>query len=716
MHDLQPPKTKRVDFIAVLAGCAAFSLGFICIAAGLGSYWIVQALELGNTGGEAVIVTPIVVLEPLDTVVPEPTTQELELSSLPTAIPDFSAEQPSTPSPIPTNTPLPTLTPTPTLEPTPEPIVLDVPASVIQQPVGPLAADNLTKLWNADFSPYDYYDMAVRANSSGVSKRTVEGTPWEVGDIQTFTLDERLIEARLAAVTPNTYHWFETNLNYNDSTLQEVVDRLEDDYYPRLSDLFGSEWNPGVDNDPHFSILHFDDDGQYSELGFFDSINEYPRTVDPSSNEQEMIFMNMSQLILGEELYYGTLVHELQHLIQWNLDNNETIWLDEGLAQLAELYVGFQTAESVDYLTDTSLQLNTWSYEGDDIYAHYSATYLFMTYLWEQLGNDAIRELAANPDNGFIAVREVIKNFRPNSTLEQFMGDWAVANLLDDVVTDPRFGYQSYTVGLPELNDRIRAVPYETEQELSQYGVHYVDIRPMGTVTLTFVGDTLADMLPTTVPDGDRVWFAPPMNDSSLKLTRAFDLTGVNKATLLFSAWYELEQDFDFAYVEVSADGGRTWEFVRPEHAVQGIYGPAITGNSADIDGHINGWVEEAILLDDFTGNEILLRFEVLTDSAITGYGFAIDNIFIPEINFFDSMEGDVSAWQTTGFVSSGTQLPQQWSVQLVQDGIATTIPLNELNQVQVPIQISNAGATLIIMPQTPFIDIPAYYWLKMTQ
>ena len=37
-----------------------------------------------------------------------------------------------------------------------------------------------------------------------------------------------------------------------------------------------------------------------------------------------MLYLNMGNLTVGEDLYYGTLVHEFQHLAQWNVDGNET--------------------------------------------------------------------------------------------------------------------------------------------------------------------------------------------------------------------------------------------------------------------------------------------------------------------------------------------------------------------------------------------------------
>ncbi|MHC5804586.1 hypothetical protein ACYTX7_10290, partial [Streptococcus pyogenes] len=75
-------------------------------------------------------------------------------------------------------------------------------------------------------------------------------------------------------------------------------------------------------------------------LGYFTDENQYPRSLFSQSNEREMIYLNMGQLTLGTPLYDGTLVHEVQHLIQWNLYDNEDQWFNEGLSQIAEVIAG----------------------------------------------------------------------------------------------------------------------------------------------------------------------------------------------------------------------------------------------------------------------------------------------------------------------------------------------------------------------------------------
>jgi hypothetical protein len=562
---------------------------------------------------------------------------------------------------------------------------------------------------------YDYYEVARRYGES-VGERTVAGKIGQNGDVRSFVVDEKEISAELTAITDNFYLWSETSLNYTAADFEVVTNQLETVIYPKLLDLYGEPWNPGIDNDPHISVLHLADGNEFDEIGFFNSVNQFPRTLDDASNEQEIIFLNMSGLELDSTLYYATLAHELHHLIHWNLDANETVWLNEGMAQLTEIYLGYQTSETLDYLDETDTQLNFWDYDEFAVYRHYAVSYLFMTYLWEQFGEDAIRQIAASPQNGLSSVRTVLARIAPERSLEQVLSDWAVANLLDDPARDPRYGYRALTLGFPDKIERIRSVPFEKVKPISQYGVHYIDLREEGTFTVSFAGDSSAEILPLPLTH-ERFWFAPSDSDLAATLTRRIDLTAAPAATLQFTTYFELEPEYDFAYVSVSADDGRSWQSVLPNRSfVAGVYGAAMTGFSSEQEGNQNGWVRESISLDDYVGQEILLRFEVLSDGAFSERGFALAEIAIPEIGLA-SIAGD-QAWTMDGFVEIGTTIPQQWSIQLVQGGEVTALPLDALNRGRWVVTVENSAepTTLILMPQTPYITNAAYYWLHVTE
>ncbi|PID85076.1 MAG: hypothetical protein CSB13_09875, partial [Chloroflexi bacterium] len=430
-----------------------------------------------------------------------------------------------------TDTIQPTYTQSPTAPPAtliPVPDILFIPPDEVeQQTVPPRAAADLEMLFNTQYPVHEQFEAAERLSAHKYGERTVTTPAYALGDKQNFIIadGETTIEAALLGITDHTYFWVEDGLDYNVSEVQAIADRLENDYYPRLINLFGQEWQPGVDNDPHFSILHISGESNASELGYFSSTDEYPQTLYTDSNQQEMVYMVMGNLDLGEELYWGTLVHEIQHLIQWYIDPNESTWLNEGLSQLAEIYIGFDTVATIDYIRHPETQLNTWDYETTAVDAHYSGAYLYAVYLWEQLGETAIQELSRHPANGMASIQAILQGYAPERSLSDFTADWVAANFLDNPNAGSRYAYTALDLSTPTFKWRIKELPQEKIFTLDQFGTHYIDLSIYGPVTVKFAGDTTASLFSILPRSGEQIWFAPSQDETNAHLTANFDLT-----------------------------------------------------------------------------------------------------------------------------------------------------------------------------------------------
>ena len=119
---------------------------------------------------------------------------------------------------------------------------------------------------------------------------------------------------------------------------------------------------------------------------------------------------------------------------------------------------------------------------------------------------------------------------------------------------------------------------------------------------------------------------------------------------------YNIEPDWDYAYVVVSKDGGATWTGVPTNRSSSTNpngqnFGNGITGNSG-------GWVSLDADLSAYTGN-ILVGFRYWTDGAATYPGLSIDEISIAG-GAVDGAEAD-GGWTykpaTGGFrVTTGTE------------------------------------------------------------
>ncbi len=712
-----PNNNRRIWII--LGGCLVVFLCLGCLTIGAGYYLYVEY-------GDAI-------LSEFGTATPEHRDTEPNEED-PTNEPSGGREGRITPTaavaeqPTDTKDELATVTPEPSA--TAEAAVVSatidaiIPDAIDQRPLPNRATEDLTLLYSSNYPSNDYFETAVRLGNNNLGPRTLTTSTYAVGDSKEFYNGTDRIEATLLVVTEHVYFWVEDDLPLDQAELIKVADRFENNFYPQLVRLFGEVWTPGIDGDPHFSVLHAQN-GENDELGRFNMEDEYPASLFHTSNEQELIYMNMNELSLGSNLYYGTLVHEVQHLIQWYLDPSETVWLNEGFSQLAELYVGFDdTAPSIDYLEQPDIRLNSWDYEDESVYAHYAGAYLFSVYLWEQLGETATQEWVRHPANGMASVWAILQGYAPDTTLEQFTAAWAAANYLDNDNAERPYYYQSLNIRQPHIAAKLdqEEPALERLEEMEQFGVHYIDLNDLrGDTMITFVGDTAVDLLDSPPRSGEQVWYAPGIDDTNAQLTATFDLTGegIDQATLKYAVWYELEEDYDYAYVSVSADGGQTWEILLPTHYTSGEFGPAYNGRSADRNDADNGWLKQSVSLNSYVGQIVQVRFDVVTDSGISERGFALDDIAIPELGYETNVDAGPDGWQADGFVQIGWQIPQKWSVLLIEEGpnpTVTTLALNEHNQGQWTVPIGKGGGVLVIMPQTAFTNETATYWLTIEQ
>ena len=140
-------------------------------------------------------------------------------------------------------------------------------------------------------------------------------------------------------VSPGAYWYVEKGLEVDQADLEESAAEFERHIYPRVSRVFGREWSPGVDNDPHLNIIHARLRGV---LGYFSSADEHSRMVYPFSNQREAIYLNGAFAPPGSAAHSKVLAHELQHLIHWNGDASEETWVNEGLSELSASVAGYR--------------------------------------------------------------------------------------------------------------------------------------------------------------------------------------------------------------------------------------------------------------------------------------------------------------------------------------------------------------------------------------
>ncbi|MCF6277977.1 MAG: hypothetical protein L3J16_04410, partial [Anaerolineales bacterium] len=286
------------------------------------------------------------------------------------------------------------------------------PVVVERPPAEDVPTETLSTLENT-IVPASYLpELACRLDGKCGIPLTLEppAAPRQIGDTDTFwatdvgTNENFEVNATLQYVTEHVYFWVEDGVSYKESEMKDLVDTFENKIYPTDRAFFGPEWSPGVDGDEHIYILYTTGIGS-NIAGYYSSADEYHPLVHEYSNAHEMFLFNADNSRLADEFTYGVLAHEFQHMIHWNLDRNESSWMNEGFSELAAFLNGYDVGGfDWSYTSQPDLQLNDWPNDQSATTPHYGASFMFVTYFLDRFSEDATKALAANQQNGMDSV------------------------------------------------------------------------------------------------------------------------------------------------------------------------------------------------------------------------------------------------------------------------------------------------------------------------
>ncbi|MFN8423929.1 MAG: immune inhibitor A [Anaerolineae bacterium] len=561
--------------------------------------------------------------------------------------------------------------------------------------IPPAAVEAVIAQLRTDPPPRDAAVIAQRmgrVSAAGTPPRRLEGAAkvYREGDVETFHVhdipnDRYLnVQARLEIVAEHAYLWVQEGQPVDRQGLEAGARAFDAEIYPKVRAVFGSEWTPGVDNDPRVHILHTEPIAGIA--GFYSSADESTTAVDPNSNAREMFYVNLQTYAPGSPDYLQLLAHEFQHMIHWHEDLGEPVWVNEGLSEVAPYIAGYGRQNGAAYLADPDVSLLNWEAASGNNGPHYGASFLFFDWLRGLYGDAFLTDLVKAQGNGANGVDEALaaanarlsatpdaagflvrsRGCRPASFDAAFTC-WAVTNVVRGVGT-VGFGYPDPGIGQAEPQPLPAAGVATTVQP---YGVDYWDAAPLvgadGRLSLSFEGDPTVPLLPAE--SSGHVWWSNSADSADSRLIRRFDLAAVAadaRPTLTWRSWYALEDAWDYGYVMASTDDGATWRTVptrmtRTDNPNGNNLGDGLTGGSG-------AWLDESADLAEHAGKSVDIAFEVITDDAVSLEGWAIDDIALTATGFHDDAESD-GDWRREGWLRIDPVLPERWSVQVVQLG-----------------------------------------------
>jgi immune inhibitor A len=180
--------------------------------------------------------------------------------------------------------------------------------------------------------------------------------------------------------------------------------------------------------------------------------------------------------------------------------------------------------------------------------------------------------------------------------------------------------------------------------------------------------------------EGSNMWWSGSGNDLDNTMTRSVDVPA-GSPVLSMRLDYEIEADWDYAYVSVSTDGGANWTNLAGNVTTNTNpngqnFGNGITGDS-------NGWVEATFDMSAYAGQTVMLQIRYWTDGAAVERGLLVDAVSLN--GFFDGAEGGSPGWTFDGFATTtGTETNAYFNAYVVEwkkyDGYNTSLATGPYN------------------------------------
>jgi immune inhibitor A len=583
----------------------------------------------------------------------------------------------------------------------------------------------------------DLRELAIRFKgvpADAPLKNCTTAPTYNVGDQEKFsvmnedTMKTVVVDATLIGKSDQAYMWLD-NIFVNHANLdafKQALQTFSDKIMPRDHALFGQEESPGIDCDPRVHILNTSSVMGTNVGGYVTEVDRVTKQVRADSNEKDMIYVNIEgsggPSGSSADYYHGTMAHEFQHLIQENHDVNEDTWVSEGMSELAQFLNGNDDQYDAIAAQTPDIQLNSWpdgGVAGPDVYG---TAFSFMLYLWDHYGDAGIQAIAAEPANGLTGIQKVLDKIDPGKTADGLVADWLIARLLDDPSIDNgRYGYSKTDRAKVEPRQTIDQYPFSEQASIHQYAGDYTEFSGPRDLSIDFAGSTKAQMIDAQPHSGQSFMWSNRADVADLRLQHEFDLSNVKTATLKYWTWYDLEKDWDYAYLSVSEDGGKTWKIVKApsmtdSNPTNANYGWGYTGKSGG--GDQAQWIQETVDLSTYAGKKIIVSFDVINDLAVNRPGVAIDDVEVPELNYQSDFEKDAGGWQTAGWIRTNNFVPQSYTVQLVSFGkdgqiSVTHLPVNADNTAKWDIPLSQLEKAIVVVSPmaSKTTEVARYSW-----
>lgn len=487
-------------------------------------------------------------------------------------------------------------------------------------------------------------------------------------------------------IFPNPSGSVRTGDRISTTQLEYLVDEFDNNIYPTVTSVFGEPLPRGDEGLKTWILIHNIRDESYYDDTQTTYIAGYFSASEDAINNKNMMHIDSLdwENRTGSDskvpyLYESVFAHEFQHLVHFDQDPDEEAWIDEGMADLAGFLCdyGHPSGHIAYYLAYHPItSLTFWGRELED----YGASYLFQLYLYENYGGaDFISNLVQEQANGIEGVETTLDAFSHTDSFDDIFHFWTIANYLDDNrKAGGKYGYDTLQIGTMDTwgysieyaLSNIWRVPQDTPPlnvpsffgiEPQPYTAHYFRFTNQNKNLVSIDGE---DFVGTSAFSGTYEWYsdAEAWAWNNFHQTFAIPESG---ATLTFKTNYEIEEEWDYGYVEVYDHDTGEWYTLDASGTVDYVSHPQdnpqvppgrepmdyeAAGRWHAFTSSSNGWRPVSMDLSPFAGHTIDVYFSTWQDGAFTLQMMYVDDISIPEIGFFDDVESGEDGWTAEGW------------------------------------------------------------------
>jgi hypothetical protein len=533
--------------------------------------------------------------------------------------------------------------------------------------------------WVTDATPHlDRLTTSGAAAAAGAATNRQDGNPdYEAGDtVVGINLNDVagqyfLTNYEVRAIGEHIEVWVQSNPNFpegdprnpvvvTDEQIAYLVDQFDTNIYPKTTEFWREpELRDGTEALLPYDYVSFD--GKDRVIALISNVRDeqyydptYPVYIAGFFSPTINLYMDRNVITIDaydwanrvgpndspwrpndgpendrERLYEGTFAHEYQHLLHGDQNPGEESWVNEGLSDWTEYLVGYGIPaghwDTAQEYAENSLVI--WGDQGQstEILADYGTAFMFMHYLYGLYGPEVLQAVFDNQAFGIAGVNDALPGLGIGKTFEELYHDYAVARLvlgqgeyrIPDIPSPVVLNEEAYsTPGAPPWGSDYLEI--ENPKKVDAISFNGVDMLVRGTAW-TVVDDPMA----TDTPDA--VLYSGAADE--MDRFAIFETTG--GGTLTFESLYDIEANWDFGFVQVSADGGATWETLTNANTTDVIdpngypkikdqLGEGFTGLSGA--GVEPEWVDEEFTLP-YAGQDILVGFRMMTDWGTLGNG-----------------------------------------------------------------------------------------------